>query len=325
MNPIERTQGGIRPWAILILCRCVLFFCGKTPLTAVYALGTLLSIVTVGILSLPLFLCRRTIPLPQNLLYRIAGVYTAAVLLAELYDMLLAQQAPYPSAAFVLILVAVSYGLTLPRRTTDRVAALLMLLTAIGILVLLCRSSSHGDLLQLYTPARRTLTQCFCQAMGQNLPLIFLPLCIQSRPAAARRAFLPGIMGSQSILALLIFAGAWCNGRLAQWKGNPFLLLAAQAQGDGAIRTDGIWAVLITAAGITAVVFCLQIAIGRTTEDIPSPGEALLPVGCAAALSILFIMESYPLWLNILLLIVCLGLLPLYAWLHPQRGAKHES
>lgn len=325
MNPVERPQTGIQPWAILILCRCVLFFCGKTPLTAVYALGTLLSIAAVGILLVPLLLCTRKLLLPCHLLYRFAGIYTAALLLSELYDLLSAQQTPNPSAVFVLMLLAVCYGLILPRRTTGRAAVLLMLLTAAAMLVLLCSSISHGDPLLLYTPAPHTLAQCFWQAMEQNLPLVFLPLCMGSYPTALRRTWLLRILGSLPVFALLIAAGAWCCGRLTQWEGSPFLLLIAQTQGNSAIRTDGFWAVLIPAAGVTAIVFCLQVAIGRTPEYLPSFGETLLPVGITAAIAILFIMENHPLWVSFVRLILCLGLLPLWARLHPQKEVRNES
>ncbi len=326
MNTVDRQNNTPDLLTVLLLCRSILLICSEMPYTTANIIGTTLSFAVVAALALPLWITAPYFDDKTPLLYRFAGLYTAACLLSRLYTLMQGLQSAYPIFTLLLMLLAACFCFTLPKRTTGRVAEILMFFFMVGVILLLCRAFSLGEPLLLYTPSAHGITECFRTAMGDNLPLMLIPLCLRSEGGAtARRKQLGRFFFALLAVPLILAAGTIRNGRLARWEGNPFFLLVAQSQIHAAIRTDGFWAVWVTMASILILVFCMQLCISHSPSRKAKFCDALVLGGIIAAATILFIIANHQVWLTVLLIFACVTIYPLYHRLHKPKGAPREA
>ncbi len=314
------------PLPAVLLCRIVLLCCSEMPFTSANCIASVLSLAVIALLALPLWIAAPSLDGKTPVLFRLAGIYTAALLLSRLYNLLQTLQSAYPMPSVLLMLFAACFCFTLPQRSTDRVAEVLLFFLAMGAILLLGRAFFTGKALLLYTPAAHGVAECFFSAMHDNLPLLFLPLCLPADGnAAARRKRLCGCFLSLLSLPLVILAGAIQNGRLSHWEGNPFFLLVSQSQTLAAIRTDGFWSVMIVAAAIAVLTFCMQLCILPKTANGISMVDALILGSIIAMAGILFIIMQQQVWLNTVLIFLGVTIYPLYHILRGKKGAAHAS
>ncbi len=310
----------------VLLCRIVLLCCSEMPFTSAYVIAAVLSLAVIALFALPLWIAAPHLDNKIPLLYRLAGIYTAALLLSRLYKLLQGLQSAYPMPTLLLMLLAACFCFTLPQRTTGRVAEILVFFFAAGAIFLLGRALFTGEALLLYTPPARSITEYFFSAMHDNLPLMFLPLCLPAKGnAGTRRRRLCGCFLSLLCIPLVILAGAVQNGRLSHWEGSPFFLLVSQSQSAAAIRTDGFWGVMVIAAGIAVLVFCMQLCILPKTASKICMVDALILGSIITMASILFIIVKQQIWLNAVLIFLGVTVCPLYHILHRKKGTEHDA
>ncbi len=310
----------------VLLSRILLLCCSEMPFTTAYAAASVLSLVVIALLALPLWIAAPHLDDKTPLLYRLAGIYTAALLLSRLYKLLQGLQSAYPMPTLLLMLLAACFCFTLPQRTTGRVAEILVFFFAAGAILLLGRAFFTGQALMLYTPAAHSITECFFSAMHDNLPLIFLPLCLPAEGGAGtRRKRLCGCFLSLLCIPLVILAGAVQNGRLSRWEGSPFFLLVSQSQSAAAIRTDGFWSIVLIAAGIAVLVFCMQLCILPKTANRICLVDGLILGIIITMAAILFIIAKQQVGLNAVLIFLGVTVCPLYHILRSKKGATHVS
>lgn len=314
--------------SVILLCRIVLLCCGEMPFTSAYCIATTLSLAVIALLALPLWMNPPHLASDGKtpLLFRLAGVYTAAILLSRSYSLLQALRSAYPMLTVLLMLLAACFCFTLPRYATGRVAEALLFFLSIGGILLLGRAFLTGKALLLYTPASSSLTKCFCYAMQENLPLMFLPLGLPAhgnRSACRKRLCVCFL--SLLAIPLVILAGATQNGRLSHWKGNPFFLLISQSQTLAAIRIDGFWSVMLIAAAITVLTFCMQLCILPRTANQICMMDALILGAIIAIAGTLFIMQKQWAWISIGLVFLGITVYPLYHILRRKKEVAHEA
>lgn len=312
----------------ILLCRIVLLCCSEVPFTSAYCIATVLSLALIALLALPLWM--QPPPLDPDgktpLFFRLAGIYTAAILLSQSYSLLQELQSAHPMPTVLLMLFAACFCFMLPRYTTGRVAEALLFFLSIGGILLLGRAFFTGKALLLYTPASSSIQKCFCYAMQDNLPLMFLPLGLPANGniSACRKRLCVCVL-SLLAMPLIILAGTMQNGRLSNWKGNPFFLLISQSQTLAAIRIDGFWSVMLIAAAITVLTFCMQLCIlPRTANQICMMDALILGVIIAIA-GTLFTMQKQWAWISIVLVFLGITVYPLYHILRRKKEVAHGS
>ncbi len=313
--------------AVLLLCRFLRLLCSTMPFSTNYLLGTLAAVAFQTLLLLPLML-KPVFQLHFSALrwgYALFALCAASQLLSQIYALLHDLQAAYPMASVLLCIAAATYGLTLPRRTTGRAAILLLSILAVGLLIQILSAIPNANPLLLYTP--NTVYQdsnAFAEGFLQGAELGLLPLCCLpcSDGVQKRRTFIGKWLGGQLALTLpVILMGILHNGRLLQWKGNPFFLLLTRTRIFKAVHTDGFWQLLLMACSVLCVTFFLQVIWSPLPKSHPTPILSLLTGTLLFGVTILFIMGNPPILYQILAVLLFGFVIPLIV----SRSGKQSS
>ena len=246
--------------AVLILCRAFLFFCNDLPYTAAHAAGTAAAFLLAAGLLLPL-LPRRSgteIPAKAEPLLRVLALLWAARLLASLYTLLEQLSAPRPLFTAALTVILLTDLIRLPR-AAERAAVLMLFVLAAAFLLLPLRTLKTADPVFLSLPGDSTAA--FRRGISGMAELTLLPLLLHKHDAAAAgRGILAWLIAGGILIPGVILVGTMQNGRLLQWRGNPFFLLLARTPLSDAVRTDGLWIVLAAGCGLLTLTLFLRTA-----------------------------------------------------------------
>ena len=277
--------------ALLILLRLFAFFCCGAPYTAAYARGMLTAALMQAAAILPLLKYPQTADLPPAILrlYRIYAIGWGARLTVLFRSLCRQLLLPRGQCGGLLILLTVMLFYTVPQnhRAAERAAGLLLPAFAAAFLLLPVSGLQSVRGISLFMPD--SAAQGFLREwqFSGELPLIFLLRCSQEQQTACRSAVIWAV-GRCVFLPLLVLFGTMQNGRLLRWEGNPFFLLLARTPLSDAIRTDGLWMLLVFACGGLCITCCLQAAKRETCTGFRGYAGIFLPYALAfAALSLL--------------------------------------
>ena len=288
MNPTDRqtAQSALQCAAVLILCRCFLFFCCDLPYTAAHAAGSAGAFLLTAVLLIPVLPQRSGLHIPMRILplMRVFSLLWTARLLAMLYALLRQLSAPRPWFTALLVLVILADLCRLPHTAAARAAVLMLFLLAAAFLLLPLRTVKTADPVCLYQPG--DAGAAFLRTVSGMGELMLLPLLCRGKQAAARRRgiaawlvtgglFLPGV----------ILLGTMQNGRLTQMQRNPFFLLLARTPLSDAVRTDGIWLMLAVCAGILTMTRFLRTAAAPDGNPAKTPPRAVFRMAVLLAAS----------------------------------------
>ena len=261
-DPKPRTgQQALQCAAVLILCRCFLFFCCDLPYTAAHAKGcTVAFLLTAGLL-LPLLPRLSGIRIPQRILplMRVFSLLWTARLLALLYALLVQLASPRPLFTGALVLVILADLVRLPHSAAARASVLILFLLTAAFLLLPLRTLKTANPVCLYLPGNAGAAFLRCIA-GMGEILLMPLLCRKQDTAASCKGIAAWLVTGGLLLPGAVLLGAMQNGRLTGGQKNPFFLMLARTPLSDAVRTDGIWVMLAVCCGIFTMTRFLRTA-----------------------------------------------------------------
>ncbi|MBR3267507.1 MAG: hypothetical protein IKI58_02075 [Oscillospiraceae bacterium] len=283
MNRISRRApawSALQTASLLLLCRLTAFFCCDAPYTAAYAQGMFAAALTEAALLLPLLLFRKSLRIPEPLLwgYRFFSLVSAAYLSARGFRLfcLLHLEAPHLFAGMFFLTLLFTVSRT--QAATARTAVLLLVTVSAAFLLLPVSGIRSAHMISLYTSG--SFSDAFFREFRNSPETALFPLLITRQKAKeqyAPHACAVWLTGRLVILPLLVLFGAMQNGRLTAWKGSPFFLLLARTPLSDAIRTDGFWMLFAAGCSVLSITFFLQQAMPPFRMPVRKLFSVMLP------------------------------------------------